>query len=130
MSPPTNPSPELLSVDVSVIQAPAISQIESQAIAEQLDLTNEREKILLGDLKNEVDARRTYAGRLFWLMVGWLVVAILFVLADALTVPVLSPYVRFDLSDSVLITLVTTTTATVVGVFLIVAKFLYRTRDS
>lgn len=131
-SPPKQPPPaeQLPPLDVSVIQEPDVPSVEPKALAELSDFEAAKRKLQLEDLQNEVKARGIYAGRLFWMMVVWLVIAVLFVLSDALTIPSLAAYGTFHLSDSVLITLITTTTATVVGVFLIVAKYLYRSRDS
>src|SRR5687767_13054025 len=108
--PPEDNSPAL---DVTVIQEITVTpEPEPLAKAEKKSFEDAKRELLLEDLKNEVEARRTYAERLFWLMIAWIFVVITFVFADAIIWPWAGQYVRFDMSDSVLITLVTTTTAT------------------
>lgn len=70
-----------------------------------------------------------YANRLFCVMVGWLVVVAYMVLAQGFGVGI-HAYGRFHLADSVVIALVTTTTATVIGVFLTVANYLFPRRHT
>lgn len=65
------------------------------------------------------DTRKIYTSRLFWLIVAWPSVVVLFV---ALTATI-KPY--FNLSDSVLIAFITSTTVSVLGLFMLVAKWLF-----
>lgn len=67
-----------------------------------------------------VDATRDkYVGRLFWLIVVWLFIVVVFV---ALTATLGG---SFHLSDSVLIAFITSTTLGVLGLFVIVARWLF-----
>lgn len=63
--------------------------------------------------------RIAYIGRVFWLVVAWLACVVLCI--------VLTGYqdTGFILSDRVLIAFITSTTVNVVGLFVIVAKWLY-----
>lgn len=70
-------------------------------------------------LIQERGQRKFYTPALFWVLVGWLAFIVLTVLAHG------SPSCPFVLSDSVMIALLTTSTATVVGVFAIVARSLF-----
>lgn len=125
------PPPPSVPVNVDLIQEPAPPPpADDRAKAEGRVFETARQELLLRDLAFEIDARRVFASRLYQMMVGWLAAMLLVVLADAVTWPWAGQYVQFEVSDTVLITLITTTTATVVGVFLIVAKYLYRTRET
>ena len=64
--------------------------------------------------------RKTYAGRIFRLLIMWLcgVALILFLHG-------FSQFTSFNVSDVVLMTLIGSTTASVVGIFIIVAKYLF-----
>ncbi len=62
-------------------------------------------------------------GRVFWLVVGWLIFVGIVVVADGIK-PVWNND-RFDLSDPVLIALITTTTINVIGLFFIVLRYLF-----
>jgi lipopolysaccharide export LptBFGC system permease protein LptF len=93
---------------------------------ERLELDQLRE--LVRELRQNTEQRRRYATRLFIVMVGWLVVVAYVVLAQGFG----AGFYRsgpFNLSDSVMIALITTTTATVIGAFLTVANYLFPKRD-
>ena len=60
-----------------------------------------------------------YVGRLFLLIVGWLVVVLVYVLMAGFK------WKGFELSDNVLIAFITSTTVSVIGLFHYVAKWLY-----
>src|SRR5713226_1052614 len=63
------------------------------------------------------DLRKEYLPKLFYLVCGWLIVVVLLVLATSLRWIVLS--------DSVLIAFITSTTVSVIGLFLIAGRWLY-----
>lgn len=63
-------------------------------------------------------ARKHYARALFILVCAWLGVALAIVVLVGCKV--------LELSDAVLIALITTTTASVIGLFAIVARYFYR----
>ncbi len=78
------------------------------------------------------ELRNKYLKKIYNLMVGWLVFVALILLVDAIALKKsdhwwnLSWIVReFDISDSVMISLLSSTTAAVIGVFVIVAKWLF-----
>jgi hypothetical protein len=81
--------------------------------------------------KTIYELRRDYIPKLFYMIVGWLVVVALFVFltgysADNINNPDCRiNCTRFNLSDNILIAFITTTTATVIGIFIIVAKWLF-----
>jgi hypothetical protein len=62
-----------------------------------------------------------YVGRLFWLIVFWLIAVMVYIGFAGFK------YRDFSLDNSVLIALITSTTATVLGLFIYVAKWLYPT---
>jgi hypothetical protein len=66
--------------------------------------------------------RRRYALWLFWLSVIWLIVILAFLLFAAIKTMF---GINFVLSDAVLIALITTTTVNVLGLFYIVARWLF-----
>jgi len=84
-----------------------------------LELQNQRlkdENLRLTELH---DTRKQYVGRLFWLITAWLAVVIALV---ALTATLKN---TFALADSVLIAFITSTTVSVIALFVIVAKWLF-----
>lgn len=79
----------------------------------------------LKDLKQDRDERKSYASKLYWLVLIWLVIILLIIIFQGLQfLPGTHSY--FKLSDAVLITLITTTTANVAAFFLVVVRYLFR----
>lgn len=76
-------------------------------------------------------ARRTYTRNLFILTLFWLIVVVIFVSLTGFSYSSLNNpkcvenCVNFSLSDNVLIAFITSTTATVIGIFIIVATWLF-----
>jgi|GEM_PF-991764 len=73
----------------------------------------------LASLTQDRKERKTYANRIYWLIVAWL--AMLFIV---LGFQGFKPF-RFEIGDKVLITLITGTTLNVIGIFLVVANYLF-----
>lgn len=78
--------------------------------------------------------RRRYTGRIFWLLVAWLVGVLAILLATGIKDPTPSEergsgwqhwLASFELSDVVLVALIGSSSANVIGVFVIVVRFLF-----
>lgn len=87
-----------------------------------------RQEITIQGLQQDIREREKYASRIFRLVVCWLSAILLIVIAQGVRWPWMSQYIGFDLPESVLIALVTTTTASVVGILLIVTRHLFPQR--
>lgn len=85
-------------------------------------LENERLRAEVDDLIQDREQRKTYGNRLFGLVVVWLIVIGLVILLHGFTC------VPFKLSVAVLTTLIGSTTASVLGLFAIVANYLFPKR--
>lgn len=90
-------------------------QIENQG----LELQNQRLKDESERLTELHNTRKQYVGRLFWLITAWLAVVIALVALSATLKNI------FTLADSVLIAFITSTTVSVIALFVIVAKWLF-----
>lgn len=79
------------------------------------------EKALLENLslKQDIEARSDYASRIFWLIVVWLFAIFLVLIFEAWEL------FGFQLSDSVILALIGGTTASVLALFVVVAKYLF-----
>lgn len=88
-------------------------QYELDAIAEKQRLENEA-------IGQNIKERKKYAGHIFWLIVGWLV--LLFVVLGLQGFK----YCEFELSENVLLALITGTTVNILGIFVIVVNYLFR----
>ncbi len=105
----------------------AAKQVEVAEAQLQSQLTAAEEKILKlegekHDLKERVEVhgiRKKYIGWLFALTVTWLIIVIIFLILNAVAKNF------FSLSDAVLIAFITSTTVAVIGLFVIVARWLY-----
>lgn len=96
---------------------------DAKAKQEEAAFVYARNRAELASFTQDITERKKYAGRVFWLVVFWLLAvgAMLFMQG-------LKSCFSFQLSDTVLITAITTTTASVVGIFLIVANYLFPKR--
>lgn len=104
-----DPSTQLANVTTDeFIQSCLARDYELQNITVEDEIDRQRH---LDQLRDE------YIPKLYWLMIYWLIFVGLCVLAVG------SKWLT--LSDAVLIALITTTTATVLGIFIIVAKWLF-----
>ena len=113
-------SSEIPSLDPSTIPEQPDDYSDQEASAWKNAKTSE----FLKDSTQDRSERKTYAGRIFRLLIVWLAVV-----GSILLLHGFSPFTRFNnLSDAVLMTLIGSTTASVVGIFVIVAKYLFPQR--
>src|SRR4051794_20125860 len=77
----------------------------------------------MDDRQLDIELRTKYSAYLFWLVVGWLGAVMAVMLAQGFA------YGMFKLADSVLIALLGTTTVNVLGLFVIVARYIFPRRD-
>lgn len=88
------------------------------------DLELAASQMLLSEQATNSGQRVSYASKIYTLSCVWLAVVVLVTIASG------TPTINFQLSDKVLITLLTTTTITVLGLFVTVLKFLFSTNSS
>jgi len=124
--PPPDGDEELL---VIADQPPAtVDAKDRKAVkAEARDLDEQRQILELRSLGQDIGERRKYANRSFNLIVSWLAIVLYIVLAQGFGVGLFN-YGRFALSDAVLIALITTTTGSIIGIVLIVMRYLFPRR--
>lgn len=89
--------------------------LEEHRLAFQLDCLEQE----LSAIKDTHNLRLSYTGRIFWLVVAWLSCVVACVVLSGFK------FYGFGLSDSVLVAFITSTTVTVVGLFVLVAKWMY-----
>lgn len=99
-------------------------------ISEKEDLEEKKEKEYVRGLKQDIDERKKYANRIFVLVAIWLAVVVVVLVADGIRLPWMAGYAGFDLPEAVLMALITTTTGGVVGILLIVARYLFPQRPA
>lgn len=96
------------------------SQGDERTLQEVGFLDEEARKAHIASYNQDVKHRAEYAPKIFWLIVGWILG--IFVL---LALQGFHPY-SFNLSDSVLIAVISGTTLNVLGIFVIVANYIFR----
>ena len=125
---------ELISKLGQAEEARKNSRLKTEQLQEQIRRYKLETDALEHKNKEEVildEARRNYTRNLFLLTVFWLIVVVLFVLATGLSYAHLNNpdcvenCAKFSLSENILIAFITSTTATVIGIFIIVAKWLF-----
>jgi len=87
-----------------------------EAEIESIQLQNEQ-------LKQNLGERKKYASRVFWLIVAWLVGIFVVLGLQGFSLG------EFNLSDNVLITLIAGTTGSVLGIFIVIAKYLFPSKN-
>ena len=84
----------------------------------------ESNRLLLEGKRQDIEARKEYANKIFILISVWLGCMIVIILLSGFG----SKCEYFKMADSVLIALITTTTASVIGLFAIVANYLFKNK--
>jgi hypothetical protein len=110
--------------NLDIVSAPPLPNDEADvrfAKDEQRWYSREKRRVQLEGLMNDVAARKTWGERVFWLLVAWLAADFICVCADGFV------WNGFHVSDTIVITLITTTTANVLGLGYVVAKYLFPT---
>jgi hypothetical protein len=121
MSPQTPDSePELT---VGSISDDAINKIPSEPDPTTKSEIAWQDKAGAKSAFQDIDERKKYANQIFCLVAVWLVLMGVILLWQGFN------WNHFQLSDSVLIAVVTTTTIGVVGLLLVVAKYLFHPHD-
>lgn len=69
-----------------------------------------------------MEARKEYANKIFYLIISWLIGMVILLLLSGFG----GKSEWFKMADSVLIALITTTTASVLGLFVIVANYFFK----
>ena len=92
---------------------------DPQTIQEQITYRTAWQEALLEDFRQDIKERKKYANRIYWLIVVWLL---------GIAVLLFCFYSRVD--SSVLIALLSGTTVNVLGIFVVVAKYLFPQRKN
>ena len=114
-----NINKNLLNEDIS--DECIITSSESDS-AQQIALEDSREE--LENKKQNRNQRKSYANRLFWFLCGYMILVFLILFFCGFSLSGLT------LSDTVLVALITTTTANVIGIFAFVIHYLFLTKNS
>jgi hypothetical protein len=118
--------PDKPNTDLNQIAAPPPEKVSLVPNAEyQLEhaiAQKDRFEIENQDLRQNIAERKRYAERSFWLLVVWLAFIGVIVFFQGFR------FFGFELANSVIITLIGSTTASVVGIFLIVSRYLFAHR--
>lgn len=110
----------------------------NEILAEKDDQEQTIKKLRTQQLQNKISEdsdlhgiRKSYTGKLFILTLSWLTVVTVLVFLTGLRTPIFNnpqcgqECYGYILSENILIAFITSTTATVIGIFIIVAKWLF-----
>ena len=101
---------------VNFLSVPDLSvDLEDSRIEFQLDCLQQS----LKHLNENHTLRLSYTGRIYWLVVGWLACVVIYICWAGFA------WKGFVLPEKVLLAFITSTTVTVVGLFVLVAKWMY-----
>ncbi len=116
-------SPEFSLSDIHET-ATVSSEPDAQTKEELLDFEAQSKSLDLLDKQQDIDARKKYANKIFILISVWLGCMLVVVLLAGFG----GKCEWFKMADSVLIALITTTTGSVIGLFAIVANYLFKNK--
>ncbi len=107
---------------------PATPDKTAELEKNELETDQERETKRLQNvaLAQDIALRKQFAWDIFYLIVAWLILVFVVLGFQGFAVAILDD--RFRLSDSVLLALIGGTTVNVLGIFLIVVRYLFPTR--
>lgn len=115
--------PDLTTLDLASINALQLDSVADEAdpktAGEERSLARARELAELDSYRQDTKERKKYATRIYWICVGWV--------GGIFTLLLLNGFGwHFHLSDSVLLAAIGSTTASILGIFYIVVKYLFQ----
>ena len=108
--------------DLELLREDDGSAAEAEASKERRDFSDRLQEERVLQVRDDRRQRQRYATRVFLLATIWLSVIVLLVVLQGS----LAPHDWFSLSDSVLIAIATTTTASVTALLVVVLRYLFR----
>jgi hypothetical protein len=109
-----------------VADEPGSNAPDSATKLEEEDLDKQKQKAQIAGLLQDIAERKKYAGRIFYLISLWLIGIFLILILQGFG----SNSHWFALSEAVVIAAIGGTTINVIGIFIVVAKYLFPKRDS
>jgi hypothetical protein len=119
----TNP-PTLKVGDIKDQPIGGPNEADSETRKEQEDLKRAEREAYVASLTQDTSERKKYAGRIFYLLSIWLIGIFFLLLLQGF----LSPRDVFNLDKSVLLAAIGGTTLNVIGIFIVVARYLFPQR--
>jgi hypothetical protein len=117
-----SPELDLNAIHETATNAP--SEPDEKTRQEIAEFEAESKRLALEGKRQDIEARKEYANKIFILISVWLGCMIVITLLAGFG----SKYGWFKMADSVLIALITTTTGSVIGLFAIVANYLFKNK--
>jgi uncharacterized membrane protein len=108
---------EKIGLSSNDINKAASDDIDNATRLVELDL---RKEFLKGNIQDR-EERKNFANKIFKLLTVFLATIVLVVICAGF-----SKRIGFELSDTILIALLTTTTANIIGIFLFVVKYIFK----
>jgi hypothetical protein len=102
-------------------ERPAIPDVTAEF--EQDAFEQARQTLVLRSLQQDLELRQKFAWRIFLLIVVWLICILLILLLAGFALTIMGH--AFKLSDTVLLGLIGGTTVNVLGIFVIVVRYLF-----
>lgn len=114
---------KIINAQNAIIQDDKDGLPEEQLKEKQESIQEQLKKQDIYDRKQDRKQRKIFAEQIFCLLCVYLMIVGLIIIGCA------KQNNKFSLSDTVLIVLITTTTANVIGIFMLVVKYLFNTRS-
>ncbi|HUK31196.1 MAG TPA: hypothetical protein VLV89_08780 [Candidatus Acidoferrum sp.] len=107
-------------ISAEPLAAAASDEPDAESRQEEDFLEKKKLELEIASLKQDIEARKEYAKKIFWLILAWLMAVLVILFFEGFKLR------GFHLDDSVLIAIVSSTTIT--GIFAIVANYLFPKR--
>ena len=108
-----------------ISDTPGPEEADSATELEEEDLDHQKNRALIEGMRQDIAERKKYAGRIFTLLSSWLLGIFAILLLQGF-----GSNIRFALPDSVLLAAIGGTTINVIGIFIVVARYLFPRRDT
>lgn len=118
-----------MKVDIAAIAEESLASITDNptphALEEKQSYQDRENELKLAGIRENLEAKKKYAHRLFIMLCIWLALVLIILIFQGLGKVPGFENADFELSEAVLITLITTTTANVAAFFLVVTNHLF-----
>jgi len=90
------------------------------------EFSKKKQEIQIKSLKHRLESQIIYGPRIYWLVVIWLLFVGVVIVTEGSQLSI-SHYFgwEFDLSDTVMVAILGTTTASIIGMFVIILRFIF-----
>jgi hypothetical protein len=107
-------------------EPPPTDDLDAELESDRFDAR--RQTLIIEGLEQDLKLREAFAWDIFYLIVAWLILIFLILLLEAFSATLCGH--TFKLSDTIIVALIGGTTVNVLGIFIIVVRYLFPQRSA